>query len=106
MNNSSLGGYGETLSDNVAHVTMHIIGLTLIAIGTGGIKPCVSAFGGDQFEEGEEESLSAFFSFFYFAINAGSLVSTFVSPLLREKASCFDREDCYFAAFMLPGLSN
>jgi len=27
-----------------------LIGLALIALGTGGIKPCVSAFGGDQFE--------------------------------------------------------
>jgi dipeptide/tripeptide permease len=26
-----------------------MIGLFLIALGTGGIKPCVSAFGGDQF---------------------------------------------------------
>jgi len=26
-------------------------GLALIALGTGGIKPCVSAFGGDQFKE-------------------------------------------------------
>jgi len=26
-----------------------MIGLLLIALGTGGIKPCVSAFGGDQF---------------------------------------------------------
>ena len=30
-----------------------MIGLALIALGTGGIKPCVSAFGGDQFEEGQ-----------------------------------------------------
>ena len=29
------------------------IGLILIALGTGGIKPCVSAFGGDQFEAGQ-----------------------------------------------------
>ena len=28
-----------------------MIGLILIAIGTGGIKPCVAAFGGDQFGE-------------------------------------------------------
>jgi len=27
--------------------------LILIALGTGGIKPCVSAFGGDQFEAGQ-----------------------------------------------------
>lgn len=30
-----------------------MVGLALIALGTGGIKPCVSAFGGDQFEKGQ-----------------------------------------------------
>ena len=29
------------------------LGLVIIALGTGGIKPCVSAFGGDQFKEGQ-----------------------------------------------------
>jgi len=29
------------------------VGLVVIALGTGGIKPCVSAFGGDQFKEGD-----------------------------------------------------
>ncbi|OXB79918.1 UNVERIFIED_CONTAM: hypothetical protein H355_000948 [Colinus virginianus] len=38
--------------DNIAvHVALSITGLILIALGTGGIKPCVSAFGGDQFED-------------------------------------------------------
>jgi len=27
------------------------LGLVIIALGTGGIKPCVSAFGGDQFKD-------------------------------------------------------
>lgn len=27
------------------------VGLVIIALGTGGIKPCVSAFGGDQFKD-------------------------------------------------------
>lgn len=30
-----------------------LVGLTVIAMGTGGIKPCVSAFGGDQFQESQ-----------------------------------------------------
>lgn len=30
---------------------LSLLGLSLIALGTGGIKPCVAAFGGDQFEE-------------------------------------------------------
>ena len=29
------------------------LGLVTIALGTGGIKPCVSAFGGDQFKENQ-----------------------------------------------------
>ena len=61
-----------------------LLGLALIAIGTGGIKPCVSAFGGDQFKLPEQErQLQTFFSVFYFAINAGSLISTALTPILR-----------------------
>jgi dipeptide/tripeptide permease len=61
-----------------------LIGLLLIAIGTGGIKPCVAAFGGDQFKMPEQErQLQSFFSVFYFAINAGALISTFITPIFR-----------------------
>ena len=61
-----------------------LLGLALIAVGTGGIKPCVSAFGGDQFKLPEQErQLQTFFSVFYFAINAGSLISTALTPILR-----------------------
>lgn len=36
-----------------------MVGLVLIALGTGGIKPCVAAFGGDQFEDHQVRSTSA-----------------------------------------------
>ena len=34
-----------------------MVGLFLIALGTGGIKPCVAAFGGDQFQDHQVNSL-------------------------------------------------
>lgn len=37
---------------------LSMVGLILIALGTGGIKPCVAAFGGDQFLEHQVRHLS------------------------------------------------
>ncbi|RXM99129.1 Dedicator of cytokinesis protein 9 [Acipenser ruthenus] len=65
------------------HIALSMIGLILIALGTGGIKPCVAAFGGDQFEDHQEKQRSTFFSIFYLSINAGSLLSTVITPILR-----------------------
>lgn len=60
------------------------VGLTLIALGSGGIKPCVSAHVGDQFTEKNSSLLSKVYSWFYFSINAGSLVSSLLCPILLE----------------------
>ena len=80
------------------------IGLLVIAIGTGGIKPCVSSFGGDQFHPEDDKNTSLFFDLFYWAVNAGSLISTFVSPLLRESTcgSLGTEDSCFFIAFGVP----
>ncbi|CAG5090135.1 Oidioi.mRNA.OKI2018_I69.PAR.g12472.t2.cds [Oikopleura dioica] len=82
-----------------------LIALFVIAVGTGGIKPCVSALGGDQFAENEtgKKQLSNFFALFYGSINAGSLLSTFISPILRE-VECLGRPDCYAIAFLIPAI--
>jgi len=82
-----------------------MVGLTLIAVGTGGIKPCVAAFGGDQFKLPEQElQLTSFFAVFYFAINAGSLISTVATPIFREDIHCLGQEDCYSLAFSVPAI--
>lgn len=73
------------------------IGLTLIAIGAGGIKPCVSAHVGDQFEEKNKSLLEKIFGFFYFSINLGAAVSTLLIPVLLEKFGPH-------VAFGVPGL--
>ncbi|XP_055116661.1 solute carrier family 15 member 2 isoform X2 [Symphalangus syndactylus] len=91
------------LGGQVVHTVLSLIGLSLIALGTGGIKPCVAAFGGDQFEEKHAEERTRYFSVFYLSINAGSLISTFITPMLRGDVQCFG-EDCYALAFGVPGL--
>ncbi|KAM8934501.1 solute carrier family 15 member 2 [Pelodytes ibericus] len=90
-----------TIGNTEVHVALSIVGLIAIAFGTGGIKPCVSAFGGDQFEEEHAKERGKFFSIFYLAINAGSLISTFVTPVLRGDVQCFGG-DCYALAFGVP----
>jgi POT family proton-dependent oligopeptide transporter len=60
------------------------IGFTLIALGAGGIKPCVSANVGDQFGESNQHLLPRVFSWFYFSINAGSVISTLLVPWLLD----------------------
>ncbi len=57
-------------------------GLALIAVGAGGIKPCVSAHVGDQFGTMNQHLQSRVFGWFYFSINLGSTVSTLLTPLL------------------------
>jgi dipeptide/tripeptide permease len=79
------------------------MGLLLIAVGTGGIKPCVAAFGGDQIEfsvpdsHTKEKLRVTFFSVFYFAINVGAFLSMLLTPLLRVNVS-------YAAAFGMPSV--
>ncbi|XP_054012778.1 peptide transporter family 1 isoform X1 [Hylaeus anthracinus] len=82
-----------------------LVGLLLIALGTGGIKPCVTAFGGDQFVLPQQERyLSTYFSLFYFSINFGSLISSFLTPILRSDVECFGEKTCYSLAFFVPAI--
>src|SRR5947199_5100481 len=62
--------------------TMLAMGLTLICLGAGGIKPCVSANVGDQFGESNTHLLSQTFGWFYFSINAACIISSILSPWL------------------------
>ncbi|MGB4776281.1 MAG: POT family MFS transporter [Daejeonella sp.] len=55
-------------------------GLILIAVGAGGIKSCVSANVGDQFDKSNQHLMSKVYGWFYFSINAGSVISTILIP--------------------------
>jgi len=60
-------------------------GLILIAIGSGMIKPCVSANVGDQFGKSNKYLMAKIYSWFYFAINLGAFLSNFFVPILLDR---------------------
>jgi len=60
------------------------IGLILISVGSGGIKPCVSAHVGDQFGKKNARLIEKVFGWFYFSINTGAFLSTMLTPWLLE----------------------
>lgn len=57
------------------------LGLFLMALGTGGIKPCVSTNVGDQFTSRNQHLIERAFSYFYLSINAGSSISIYFCPV-------------------------
>ena len=73
------------------------LGLSLIAFGAGGIKPCVSAFMGDQFKSDQSHLLQKAYGAFYWSINFGSFFSFIVIPRIREAHG-------YGWAFGVPGI--
>jgi len=83
------------LTGDPPHAWGAFLGLFLIAVGTGGIKPCVSSFGGDQIPTERLDLLSSFFSVFYICINSGSFLSTMLTPIFRVKVD-------FWLAFLVP----
>ncbi len=72
-------------------------GLFIIAIGTGGIKPCVSAFVGDQAGGFDSQTMTRIYSAFYWSINFGSFFAMLVIPFVRDNWG-------YGIAFAIPGV--
>ena len=73
------------------------VGLALIALGSGGIKPCVSAFCGDQFRPEQSALLQKAYGLFYWSINFGSFFSFLTIPWLKDEFG-------YRIAFGVPGV--
>jgi len=73
-------------------------GLGLIAFGSGGIKPCVSAFMGDQFKPEQRHLLPKAYAAFYWCINLGSTAAFLTIPWIRKEFG-------YSWAFGIPGIA-
>jgi len=74
-----------------------LTGLALIALGAGGIKPCVSAFVGDQYGPSAHDRLSRVYGLFYASINFGAMFGFALIPWTRDHYG-------YKWAFGIPGI--
>jgi POT family proton-dependent oligopeptide transporter len=72
-------------------------GLFLIALGSGGIKPLVVSFVGDQFDQSNKDLAKIVFDAFYWSINFGSFFASLLMPI-------FLREYGASVAFGIPGI--
>lgn len=77
------------------------VGLALIALGAGGIKPCVSAIVGDQFGRSNQHLIPRVFSWFYFSINLGAAFSSLLIPWILDNNTRFHGPHY---AFAVPGI--
>lgn len=76
------GGGGGDLSRAVAY-----LGLYLASIASGGVKPCITTFGADQFDSTDPVELAkkgSFFNWYYFLITTSSLLSGTVIVWLQQ----------------------
>ncbi len=91
-----LSGVDAVLDPNAKLYIMYV-GLGLIAVGSGGIKPCVSANVGDQFGKANWDKVTTIYQIFYFSINFGSFFSTLLIPYTKEAFGAG-------VAFAIPGI--
>lgn len=80
----SLGHISIGLSGFAAGKTPFFLGLILIVLGTGLLKPNISAIVGDLYPEGGARR-DAGFSIFYMGINTGAFFAPLITGLLGEK---------------------
>lgn len=88
-------------TDPQTRLNLVYIGLGCIAIGAGGIKPCVSANVGDQFGRGNWFRVRTIYQIFYFSINFGSFFATLLIPFIRGDGTELWRTSL---AFGIPGI--
>lgn len=66
-------------------VGIFYLSVYLVAFGYGGHQPTLATFGADQFGDNDKTSKAAFFSYFYFALNVGSLFSNTILVYFEDR---------------------
>lgn len=75
-------------SHSGSEITLFYLAIYLVALGNGGYQPNIATFGADQFDEEdpkEGHSKVSFFSYFYLALNLGSLFSNTILGYFEDE---------------------
>lgn len=76
------------------------IGMLAVMIGTGGVKSCQNALGGDLFKLPEQASiLEDYFTLQFIVLKIGQVSGMTLLPVLHSDVACFGYNDCYPLAF-------
>eukprot|EP00124_Ichthyophonus_hoferi_P001430 Ihof_evm6s74 gene=Ihof_evmTU6s74 len=106
---------GVTLAAVAAHPVinskeLYLVGIfVFIALGSGGIKPNISSFGGDQYDTNKPDELvqqQQFFSYFYMMVNVGAAVSFgyLVTLATSGQEPVIPQNMGYFSAYMIAAI--
>ncbi|KAF8788019.1 Solute carrier family 15 member 2 like protein [Argiope bruennichi] len=90
---------GSILTNVISMRVVSILGIVMISVTDGGLKPCASAFGGDQFEESQYKTRRRYFSIYFFVVYCSHILASFLIPVLRSHVQCFRKDTCYPLAF-------
>ena len=80
----------KSCSPSQLQVVLFFFSLYILAVGLGGQKPCIEAFGADQFdgEDPEErKAKSSFFNWWFFGACAGILMSLLILVYIQDNLS-------------------
>ncbi|OQU78073.1 hypothetical protein SORBI_3009G148900 [Sorghum bicolor] len=80
-------GQTQTCAPSTLKATFFYVSLYIVAVAQGGHKPCVQAFGADQFDQSDPKetvSRSSFFNWWYFGMCAGTAVTLVLLSYVQD----------------------